>query len=133
MTDKKSRIRIEIPGRPDIDSDTLIFVPWDSPEFPQKLMGLTTQSPSMAKHAYHALSEIALVDFEDKVIEPIIIPEGQPITVHDKKCESPMEQGLVIARDLDGKIHILAHDHVDLYRLLKFANRHCTRWIRLDI
>ena len=44
-----------------------------------------------------------------------------------------LNQGILIGRDMSGRIRVLVHLSAPVYDLLKFAHRHCTRWIRLDI
>lgn len=114
-------------------AETAIMVPLDSIHYPDKLGGLTTGSRSDAKHTFHALSQIALYDFEDENLYLEQVPEGRTLRIKDDNCDVRIEQGLLILRDLDGKVFVVAHDHVDVYRLLKFAHRQCTRWVRLDI
>ncbi len=115
------------------EAEIAILVPVDAPSSPSKLAGFVTGSDATAKHAFHALSQIALYDFEDEILSIEEVPEGQTLVVKNHECDTPIDQGMVIVRDADGKVHIFAHDNVDHYRLLKFAHRHCTRWIRLDI
>ena len=126
---------LEIRGGGDLlgVAESAIVVPLDAIHYPNKVAGYTTVNKSDAKHTFQALSQIALFDFEENNIDVETVPEGVQITLHDPSCNVPIDQGILITRDQDGKVHILAHDHVDTYRLLKFAHRHCTRWIRLDI
>ncbi len=114
-------------------ADTAILVPADSPDYPDRLTGCVAGSEADAKHTYHALSQIALYDYEDKVLEVETIQPGHPLRACNKGSDSSLDKGLIIVRDMSGKIRILAHRGVGVYDLLKFAHRHCTRWIRLDI
>lgn len=116
-----------------MEADTAILVPADGPEYPDRLTGCVAGSEAEAKHTYHALSQIALYDYEDKVLEVETILPGHPLRVCNKGRDLSLDQGLIIVRDRSGKIRILAHKSTSVYDLLKFAHRHCTRWIRLDI
>lgn len=114
-------------------AEIAIVIPVDSPSSPSKLAGFVAGSEATAKHAFHALSQIALYDFEDEILDIEAIPEGQLLVVKANECDTPIDEGMIIVRDTEGKVHIFAHDNVDHYRLLKFAHRYCTRWVRLDI
>ncbi len=113
--------------------ETLLFVPFDAPEYPDKFRGETLQSPANAKHAYHALSQIALYDFEDGILEVRTVPADAPLSVKGDQTRGQVEKGLVITRSAEGKVMAFVHEGQDAKGLLKFAHRYCTRWIRLDI
>lgn len=114
-------------------AQVVIVVPADAPEYPEKITSFTTESPANAKHAYHALSQIALVDFEDNILDFHHVPKGTSLIVRNKTVVKTIDRGLVITRDSQGKVHMFCHEDMDKYSLLKFAHRFCTRWIRLDI
>ena len=77
--------------------------------------------------------EDEVVDFEDEQLELELLPEGSTVHAKFKDSDESMGPGIVIARDADGKTRLFGHDEADVYRLLKFANRYCTRWVRLDL
>ena len=116
-----------------IKADTVILVPVDAPEYPGRLVGRVAGSEADAKHTFHALSQIALFDYEDKVMEVETVAQGHPLRICHAGGDLELDQGLLIVRDMSGQIRILAHQSTMVYDLLKFAHRHCTRWIRLDI
>ena len=76
---------------------------------------------------------IALYDFEDRIIRMEEVPEGNTLTVRLGDRELSLERGLILFRTLEGNIRVAGHQDLNARRLLVFANRHCTRWIRLDI
>ncbi len=114
-------------------AETVIIVPSDAPDYPEKITCFCKGSPANAKHAYYTLSQIALMDFEEHALDMTDLPQGTVISLVKNSLEKSMDAGLVIARDTEGKVSVFAHENVDKYLLLKFANRYCTRWIRLDI
>lgn len=116
-----------------VQAKEAILVPATAPEYPDTLACMITGSTANAKHAYHTLSQIALYDFEDKVLKIEPIPKDVSISVKNGLETQNLSEGLLIIRDEKGALFAFAHDHLDPYPLLKFAHRHCTRWVRLDI
>ena len=115
------------------EAETVLLSPWDAPEYPDKFMGKTVQSDANAKHAYHALSQIAFFDYEDNILNVQKIPSDAPIIVESAGGKSEIGKGLVIARHPKGEVLVFVHEDQDLQSLLRFAHRYCTRWIRLDV
>jgi len=134
MNEDMIPVNIRVDENPPLIADLALIVPFDAPTYPNTVVGLCAVGESEAKLNFHALSQIALVDFEDGVIEPLTIPQGTPVHFW-REGERPdaLREGVVIARDMDGKIHIITHDTADTMRLVRFANRYCTRQVRLDI
>ena len=114
-------------------ADAVLVAPHDAPLYPDRLTCLVSGSDANAKHTYHALSQIGLYDFEDKILQVEEIPRDRSLTVRLGDRENVLESGLILLRTLDGKIRSLAHAGLDARKLLVFTNRQCTRWIRLDI
>ena len=114
-------------------AEVAILVPADAPDSPSKLTALVAGSDASAKHAFYALSQIALLSFEDEELPVHLIPSGEIMVVKKHETDTPVADGMIILRDTSGEVHVFAHDSVDCHRLLKFAHLHCTRWIRLDI
>jgi hypothetical protein len=115
------------------EAETALLTPADAPEYPDKFRGETTQSAVNAKHAYHALAQIAFFDYEDKILEVVSVPPETVLTIRGEHTQGQVDEGLIVARDAQGKVRVFAHEGQDLFALLKFAHRYCTRWIRLDI
>jgi len=115
------------------EADTILLVPHDAPTYPDRITGMVCGSEANAKHAYHALSQIALYDFEDRVLQVEEVAAGNPFTVRKDQRELALGNGLLILRTVAGTVRVLAHSGLNPRPLLVFANRHCTRWIRLDL
>jgi len=115
------------------EADTVLLVPHDAPTYPDRMTGMLCGSLAQSKHTYHALSQIALYDYEDRILPVEEVARGVPLTVRKDEGEHVLENGLVILRSQGGAVRVLAHSGLDPRRLLVFANRHCTRWIRLDL
>lgn len=126
-------LRIYFKGEPLVEVDMLLMIPKDAPDYPDKVIAHVSGSPANAKHAYHAISQIALLDFEEELLTEEEFPNGESLEVKQGDCFEELTEGIIIARDKSGKVRLFAHDTVDTMRLLRFANRYCTRWIRLDI
>jgi len=126
-------IRIQEGERLLAEADAVILVPQEAPEYPDRLSGLVSGSGANEKHTYHALSQIALYDFQDRVLQVEEVPEGATLTVRLEDREGTLEAGLLVLRTLDGQIRAVAHRGLNVRSLLVFAHRHCTRWIRLDL
>lgn len=116
-----------------VEAKEAILVPANAQEYPESLVCMIAGSTANAKHAYHTLSQIALYDFEDKVLAVQPVPKGDIISVESTSETQNLFEGLIIYRDIEGSIFAWAHDHLDAYPLIKFAHRHSTRWVRLDI
>jgi hypothetical protein len=114
-------------------AEAAILVPMDAPEMNEKMAMVIAGSSANAKHTFHALSEIALIDYEDHELVAELFPDGVSLSVAKGDDCMHVDFGIVIARDGQGKTRLFAHEGVDVYRLIKFAHRHCTRWVRLDI
>ena len=114
-------------------AQAVILVPNFAAELNEKTVVMVAGSDAQAKHAVHALAEMALLDFEDEELEMETLSEGSTVVAKFKDCEEFMGVGIVIARDEEGKTRLFGHEEADVYRLLKFAHRYCTRWVRLDI
>lgn len=116
-----------------VEAKEAILVPANAQEYPDTLVCMIAGSPANAKHAYHTLSQIALYDFEDKVLAVQPVPKDGVIAVIGASETQNLSEGLIIYRDIESSIFAWAHNHLDTYPLIKFAHRQCTRWVRLDI
>ena len=56
-----------------------------------------------------------------------------PLEIECDDVHELVESGMVIYRVGQGSIRAVAHQELNLRKLLEAANRFCTRWVRLDI
>ena len=110
-----------------------ITVPEAALSDPSLIRTLTASDASTTKHDLHALSQMALYDFEDGELQPVVVEEGVSVMVRSRSDAVRLERGLVVVRSTAGRPVILVHRGVDAPRLLRQAHRFCTRWIRLDV
>jgi len=111
---------------------TVIVVPEVAEREPGYIATMTTAEEANAKHEFFALAQMALFQYEDDELKAE--PFSGPLTIrHDGHDEQRLERGIVICRDQEGQLRLLAHQEINLKKLLEAANRFCTRWVRLDI
>ena len=92
---------------------------------------MTTDSAAHSKHQFHALTQIALFQFQEGELEVEAI--RGPLTVHRENETVTMPAGIVLYLDSQGDLHLLGDPALNVRKLLQLAHRFCTRWVRLDI
>ncbi len=92
---------------------------------------LTTNSTANSKHEFHAIAQIALSRFQDGELEVETV--YGPLTIQWKNEIETITAGVVVLLDSQGKLHLIGNSGLNVKKLLQFAHRFCTRWIRLDI
>jgi len=92
---------------------------------------LTTAGDADAKHEFFALAQMVLFQYEDEELK--VEPLFSPLSIRHGQDEQRLERGLVICRDHEGGLRLLAHEEMNVKKLLEATHRHCTRWVRLDI
>ena len=92
---------------------------------------LSSAGGSNAKHEFFALTQMALFQYEDGELKPELF--ASPLTIDNGQEEQRLEHGLIVCRQQNGQLSLLAHKAMNLKKLLEAANRFCTRWVRLDI
>ena len=113
------------------DCQTVIVVPEIALKEAGYITTFTKKDSGHAKHEFHALSQMAYFQFQDDELE--ISEIDCPLTISCGTQHTELSGGLVISRDLAGKLHILVHPRQNRKKLLETAYRYCTRWVRLDI
>jgi len=86
---------------------------------------------SQSKHALYALSQMMLMEFEDGELQPHQFQFD--LTVTHGADSVRVDDGIVVARNLDGRLDVMSNAAKPLRKFIEVANRFCTRWIRLDI
>ena len=92
---------------------------------------LTTAREANAKHEFFALAQMALFHYQDEESQAELFTS--PLTIRHDQDEHCLERGLLICREHNGHLRLLAHQEMNAKKLLEAANRFCTRWVRLDI
>ena len=92
---------------------------------------LTTNSTAHSKHEFHAITQIALSQFQDGELEVETV--YGPLTIQWKNEIETLTAGVVVLLDSQGKLHLICNSGQNVNKLLQSAHRFCTRWIRLDI
>jgi hypothetical protein len=92
---------------------------------------LSRNSGPQAKHAFHALAQVVLIQYQDK--ELAVSGAEDPILVEWDKTVNEIASGMAICRTSTGDVWVLAHRELPWRKLLDAAYRYCTRWIRLDV
>ena len=91
----------------------------------------TVDKSGHAKHAYHALAQMAYFQFQDGELE--ITELDSPLSITCGTETEEMNGGLLLYRDGEGAFQVLASGKESRKKLLETAYRYCTRWVRLDI
>ena len=92
---------------------------------------LTTNSTAHSKHEFHAIAQIALSQFEEGELEVEAV--NGPLTIQWKNEIEIITAGVIVFLDPQGNLHLIGNSGRNINKLLQFAHRFCTRWVRLDI
>ena len=110
---------------------TAIAVPEIALSVPGHIRTFSATAGSQSKHSLYALSQMMLIEFEDGELQP---REFQfDLTVTTGAILARVNDGIVAARNLDGRLEVLSNAAKPLRKFIEVTNRFCTRWIRLDI
>jgi len=72
-----------------------------------------------------------LIEFEDGELQPRQFQFELTVTTGASLVR--VDDGIVVVRNLDGRLEVLSNAAKPLRKFIEVANRFCTRWIRLDI
>ena len=108
-----------------------IAVPEIALSVPDYIRTFSATAGSQSKHSLYALSQMMLIEFEDGGLQPRQFQSD--LTVTDGASRVRVDDGIVVARNLDGRLEVLSNAVKPLRRFVEVTNRFCTRWIRLDI
>jgi hypothetical protein len=107
-----------------------LIVPAQALDEPGYIKGVSAAGSS-SKHEFHALAQTAYYQFQDDELKVELT--SAPLEVAGGDLHEVLKSGMVIYRDGQGSIRAVAHQELNLRKLLEAANRFCTRWVRLDI
>lgn len=108
-----------------------IAVPEIALSVPDYIRTFSATAGSQSKHSLYALSQMMLIEFEDGELQPRQFQFD--LTVTSGASLVRVDDGIVIVRNLDGRLEVLSNAAKPLRKFIEAANRFCTRWIRLDI
>lgn len=109
----------------------VIAVPEIALTEPGHIRTFTAGPTALSKHEFHALGQMALMQFEDGETTPRKAGGGLDLTAGNETLR--IESGAVICRLDSGELAIYTNADRPIRKYLETANRFCTRWIRLDI
>ena len=92
---------------------------------------LTTDSAAHSKHQFHAMTQIALFQFQEGELE--VGAACGPLIIQWKDETETIAAGVVLCLDSQGDLHLVGNPAQNVSKLLQLAHRFCTRWVRLDI
>ena len=107
-----------------------LIVPAQALDEPGYIKGVSAAGSS-SKHEFHALAQTAYYQFQDDELKVELT--RAPLEIECDDVHELVESGMVIYRVGQGSIRAVAHQELNLRKLLEAANRFCTRWVRLDI
>ena len=110
---------------------SVIAVPEIALSEPGHIRTFTAGPSAQSKHEFHALGQMALMQFEDGETTPREIEGDICVSAGDETLR--IESGAVICRPESGELAIYINAGRPVRKFLETANRFCTRWIRLDI
>ena len=108
-----------------------IAVPEIALSVPGHIRTFSATAGSQSKHSIYALSQMMLIEFEDGEQQPRQFQFD--LTVTNGASLFRVDHGVVVVRNLDGRLEVLSNAAKPLRKFIEVANRFCTRWIRLDI
>lgn len=109
----------------------VIAVPEKAFAEPGRIRTLAVAQSPGRKHEFHALAQMALLQFEDRELVPSVVDGKIRVKAQNETLE--LENGLLIGRLATGQIVLLVNSGQPARKLLVAALRFCTRWIRLDL
>ncbi|MBW2602006.1 MAG: hypothetical protein JRD47_08820 [Deltaproteobacteria bacterium] len=124
-------IRVHTAEGKTIKCSTVILVPEIALSEAGHIKLLSCNSSPQAKHEFHALAQMAFIQFQDEELEINMATESIKLEWNGENIE--VSSGMVIYRDLSGGLEVFCHSGQLQRKLLEAAHRFCARWIRLDI
>ncbi len=108
-----------------------IVVPEIALSVPGHIRAFSATAGSQSKHSLYALSQMMLIEFEDGELQLRRFQFDLTVTTGVSLLQ--VDNGIVVVRNLDGRLEVLSNAVKPLRKFIEVANRFCTRWIRLDI
>jgi hypothetical protein len=95
------------------------------------IRALTEGRSGQSKYEFHALAQMALIQFEEGQLKPLAVAGTIRVTAGDERME--LKEGLLIGRLETGQIVLLLNAGGSARKFLEAAHRFCARWVRLDL
>jgi hypothetical protein len=125
------KIEINLSSGEKIECRSLIAIPETALTDATYIRSFSIDSPVRSKHEFHALSQIALTQFDDEEIDvQKVAGEINLLSGTETFC---LKSGMVICRLLSDALVIYINVDQPPRKYLAAAYRYCTRWVRLDI
>jgi hypothetical protein len=124
-------INIGVDNTNDMACISVVAVPEKALAEAGHIRTLTTAQNPGQKHEFHALTQTALLQFEDHELVPLPVEGKIRVTAGNETLE--FDNALLIGRLLTGQIVLLINSGQAARKFLVAALRFCTRWIRLDL
>lgn len=124
-------VMIRIEDKVVAECKCVIVIPEKAVEEAGYIQLLSGEQDGGSKHEFHALSQMAFYQYQDDEL-PVEYCQ-QPIGYSSSDIDENIHSGVLLYRSSEDTIHIIAHDGVNVKKLLEAAFRFCTRWVRLDI
>jgi hypothetical protein len=120
-------------GEPLCSTDAVIVVPSQAIDDPALIRLHCNAFDSSGKHTLYSLSQIAMIDYEDGLLQIIEVQTEQKAAYDVGRGLQTLDRGLILFRAETGGAKVLSKNAGDIKRLLKQTHRYCTRFIRLDV
>ncbi len=124
-------IKISFESGEQVESRAAIVVPEAALADATYIRFFTVDSPAQSKHEFHAMAQIALIQFDDEELVPEKVAGAISLS-HDGETFS-LESGIMLCRLVSDALVIYINDNRSFRKYLEIAYRYCTRWVRLDI
>ncbi len=85
------------------------------------------------KHILYMLTQRALLDFEEKVLEVQQLRHGAILVIPLESGEITLSEGAALAMDKENRVQLFIHKGLKIRPMLVAFHRMATRMIRLDI
>jgi hypothetical protein len=130
---KKNAVHIDVGGDTERDMAciTVITVSEKALAEPGHIRTLAAAQSPGQKHEFHALAQMALFQFEDRELTPVVVKGKIRVKARSETLE--LDDGLLVGRLATGQIVLLINSSQRARKFLVAALRFCSRWIRLDL
>lgn len=124
-------ISIKLSSGVEIACRSVILIPEAALADATWIRSFTTGSQVLSKHEFHALAQVALLQFDDGELT-LQKTVGAINLVSDAESYC-LESGLVICRLRSDALAVYINVDQSPRKYIAAAHRYCTRWVRLDI
>lgn len=114
-----------------LECKALILVPQRALAEPGHIRCLSAGQTGQSKHEFHALGQMALMQYEDGELTVQQVAGSLSVTAGQEAYA--LSHGVVVCRLISDGLAVLSNTDGPVRKYLEAANRFCTRWVRLDI